>query len=137
MPNTVPPVTTVDMVNEYHETLKSHGTGTPFFMTLYLNDGLTPADVKAAKAAGIVGFKSYPKGLTTNSEAGVEGYEPFYPIFEAKQEEDLVLELHGEVPSSDADNVCVLNAERRFMVFLKVPPAHETRSCPISCTPVP
>lgn len=120
MPNTVPPTSTVDMANAYEETLKSHGTGTPFFMTLYLNEGLTPADIKAAKAAGIVGVKSYPKGLTTNSESGVEGYEPFYPIFAAMEEEGLILNLHGEVPSSDADNICVLNAERKFMAFLKV-----------------
>jgi len=66
-----------------------------------------------------VGCKSYPKGLTTNSEAGVEGYEEFYPIFAAMEEVGLVLELHGEVPSSPEDNICVMNAERSFMPFLK------------------
>ena len=31
-------------------------------MTLYLNPDLTVEDIKAAKAAGVVGIKSYPKG---------------------------------------------------------------------------
>ena len=68
-----------------------------YFMTVYLNPDLTPEDVRAAKAAGVVGIKSYPKGLTTNSESGVEGYEPFFPIFAAMEEEGLILNLHGEV----------------------------------------
>jgi len=119
MPNTVPFIANNDMAKEYHETLKGHGTGTPFFMTLYLNPDLTVDDIKTAKAAGVVGVKSYPKGLTTNSESGVEGYEPFFPLFAAMEEEGLILNLHGEVPSSEADNICVMNAERKFMVFLK------------------
>jgi len=41
-------------------------------------------------------FNSRLGGLTTNSESGVEGYEPFYPIFAAMEEEGLILNLHGE-----------------------------------------
>jgi dihydroorotase len=67
-----------------------------YYMTLYLNPDLTPDDIRAAKEAGVKGVKSYPKGLTTNSEAGVEGYEGFYPIFAAMEEVGLVLNLHGE-----------------------------------------
>lgn len=51
-----------------------------------------------------IGVKSYPRGVTTNSDGGIESYETYYPIFEAMQEVDMVLNLHGEVPS-DADTV--------------------------------
>jgi dihydroorotase len=48
--------------------------------------------------------KSYPKGVTTNSESGIESYRAYYPVFKAMEEENLVLNLHGEVPS-DPDKV--------------------------------
>lgn len=51
-----------------------------------------------------VGVKSYPRGVTTNSDGGIESYETYYPVFEAMQEVDMVLNLHGEVPSN-ADSV--------------------------------
>jgi dihydroorotase len=36
-------------------------------MTLYLTDNTSPDDVAAAKEAGIVAYKLYPAGATTNS----------------------------------------------------------------------
>ena len=52
----------------------------------------------------LLGVKSYPRGVTTNSDGGIESYEVYYPVFEAMEQEDLVLNLHGEIPS-DADAV--------------------------------
>lgn len=52
----------------------------------------------------LAGVKSYPRGVTTNSDGGIESYEVYYPVFEAMEQEDLVLNLHGEIPS-DADTV--------------------------------
>jgi len=46
-----------------------------------------------------IGVKSYPRGVTTNSDGGIESYEAYYPVFEAMQDVDMVLNLHGEVPS--------------------------------------
>lgn len=46
-----------------------------------------------------LGVKSYPRGVTTNSEGGIESYEVYYPVFEVMQEVGLVLNLHGEVPT--------------------------------------
>lgn len=40
-------------------------------MTLYLTDKTPPHEVEAAKRAGIVAFKLYPAGATTNSDSGV------------------------------------------------------------------
>lgn len=69
-------------------------------MTLYLSPELTPAAVKEAHAAGVVGVKSYPRGVTTNSDGGIESYEAYYPVFAAMQDAGMVLNLHGEVPSN-------------------------------------
>lgn len=74
-----------------------------FLMTLYLSPELTPDEIRKAKSAGIVGVKSYPRGVTTNSDGGIESYEVYYPVFEAMQEVDMVLNLHGEVPSDAAN----------------------------------
>lgn len=74
-----------------------------FLMTLYLSPELTPGEIRKAKSAGIVGVKSYPRGVTTNSDGGIESYEVYYPVFEAMQEVDMVLNLHGEVPSDAAN----------------------------------
>jgi dihydroorotase len=71
-------------------------------MTLYLSPDLTPEEVRRAKEAGITGVKSYPRGVTTNSDGGIESYEVYYPVFEEMQKCDLVLNLHGEVPSDAA-----------------------------------
>lgn len=47
----------------------------------------------------VIGVKSYPRGVTTNSSAGIEDYGVYYPVFRAMEEEGMVLNLHGEVPS--------------------------------------
>ena len=46
-----------------------------------------------------LGVKSYPRGVTTNSESGIESYTAYYEVFKAMEEEGMVLNLHGEVPS--------------------------------------
>lgn len=105
MPNLVPPITTTQMAVDYHRSLKALSPQTDFWMTLYLSPSLTAEEIKLAKESGVVkGVKSYPRGVTTNSDGGIENYETYYPVFEAMQEYDLVLNLHGEVPS-DADKV--------------------------------
>lgn len=51
--------------------------------------------------------------MTTNSQDGVLDIEQYYPVFEAMQEHDLVLNLHGETPG-----VSVLHAEAEFVPML-------------------
>lgn len=57
--------------------------------------------IREAHASGIVGVKSYPRGVTTNSEGGVgmEGYGVFDAVFGEMEKVNMVLNLHGEVPS--------------------------------------
>lgn len=70
-------------------------------MTLYLNPDLTIKEIEDAAASGIiVGVKSYPKGVTTNSDSGIQDYQDYYEIFAAMQRLGLVLNLHGEIPSN-------------------------------------
>lgn len=99
-PNLSPPITTVDMAIAYRAQLEAIEPSVQFMMTLFLSPSLTPDEIIKAKQAGIAGVKSYPRGVTTGSESGVESYERYYPVFAEMERQDLVLNLHGEVPSS-------------------------------------
>lgn len=120
----------------YKSRLEAVEPSVKYLMTLYLEPSITRDTIVEASRAGgggvIVGLKAYPAGVTTNSSAGVVDYNVFYPVFEAMQEYDLVLNLHGEVPSTTAEeqgsraakesgvgDVTVLNAEERFLPTLK------------------
>ena len=86
-------------------------------MSLYLHPSITPESIRQAKQTGhIFGVKSYPAGVTTNSASGVVDYEQYHPVFKTMEEEDLVLNLHGEAPP--AKDITVLNAEEAFLPTL-------------------
>ncbi|RVD83801.1 uncharacterized protein DFL_005576 [Arthrobotrys flagrans] len=126
MPNLVPPITTPSAALSYVSKLQSLSPKTTFLPTLYLHPSITPATISEAAASGIVGVKSYPRGLTTNSDSGVLSYESFYPVFQAMSDHDIVLNLHGECPSTPAEDVAgiededitILNAEAKFLPTL-------------------
>ena len=108
MPNLKPPVTTVDLAKAYQgrieANLKSLGiSGFTPLMTLYLTDNTTADEVQKAKAAGIIGFKLYPAGATTNSDAGVTDIKRCYHALEAMQAVGMPLLVHGEVTHSAID----------------------------------
>merc|ERR1712137_1001072 len=69
-------------------------------MTLFLTNETSPQDIIDAKKAGVTACKLYPAGATTNSDAAVKGIESLYPVFEAMQEQGLLLLIHGEVPKA-------------------------------------
>ena len=125
MPNLQPPVTTLERVVAYKETLQKLSPKTTFLMSFYLSRELTPELIhKAASLGAVQGVKCYPAGVTTNSAAGVDpnDFTGFYPIFKAMEENNLVLNLHGEKPSvsnsKDGDDIHVLNAEAKFLPAL-------------------
>ncbi|KAI9677212.1 MAG: hypothetical protein M1829_002786 [Trizodia sp. TS-e1964] len=126
MPNLQPPITSVAAAISYRKRLQSLAPNVTFLMTLYLDKTITPTTIAEAAAAGIVGLKSYPAGVTTHSEGGMLDYQSYYPIFEAMQKHDLVLNLHGEVPSTPfsgfhtagQEPATVLNAEPKFLPIL-------------------
>lgn len=108
MPNLKPPVTTVDLAKSYQSrinaNLKALGINnfTPL-MTLYLTDNTSPDEVRKAKSEGIVAFKLYPAGATTNSDAGVSDIKRCYQALEAMQAVGMPLLVHGEVTDADID----------------------------------
>jgi dihydroorotase len=108
MPNLKPPVTTVELAKAYRSridaNLKSLGINSfEPLMTLYLTDNTSADEVRKAKAEGIVGFKLYPAGATTNSDAGVTDIRHCYKALEAMQEVGMLFLVHGEVTHSDID----------------------------------
>ncbi|KAG9238099.1 hypothetical protein BJ875DRAFT_86996 [Amylocarpus encephaloides] len=119
MPNLVPPLTSSSNVLAYKARLQAIDPDINYLMTLYLHETITPAVIKGARAQGIVGVKSYPAGVTTNSSSGVISYEPFYPVFAAMEQCGMVLNLHGECPSDHSRNITILNAENLFLPTLK------------------
>lgn len=108
MPNLKPPVTNVDLAKAYQSriesNLKSLGVSdfTPL-MTLYLTDNTSADEVRKAKAEGIIAFKLYPAGATTNSDAGVSDLKYCHAALEAMQAVGMPLLVHGEVTSSEID----------------------------------
>ena len=107
MPNLVPPVTTTEDAINYQQRIKQHIPENSSFqpmMTLYLTESTTEEEINKAKQSGlIIGCKLYPHGVTTNSEAGINSIEALYPIFEAMSQQNLVLNIHGEVSSPATD----------------------------------
>ena len=108
MPNLKPPVTTVDLANAYRERIEQQlkvlgvSTFTPL-MTLYLTNNTSAAEVLKAKAAGVVAFKLYPAGATTNSDAGVSDLKFCHAALEAMQSVGMPLLVHGEVTNTEVD----------------------------------
>ncbi|OCF58452.1 dihydroorotase, homodimeric type [Kwoniella mangroviensis CBS 10435] len=119
MPNLVPPLTSTDAVLTYKAELERLDPSIQWLMTLYLHPDVTPEEIRKAAKAGISGVKSYPRGVTTNSNSGIEDYGVYYPVFKAMEEEGMVLNLHGEVPSDPEKNISILNAEVHFLSHLK------------------
>lgn len=117
MPNLVPPLTTVEQVLQYQSQLLAITQDVHFLMSLFLHPSVTPEVIAQAAAAGVVGVKMYPQGVTTNSESGVSDLESFYTTFAAMEQHGLVLNLHGEVLESLAPANTTL--EEAFLPTLK------------------
>ncbi len=107
MPNLKPPVTTTAQAVAYRDRIVEavpEGQSFEPLMTLYLTDNLSPKEIAAAKASGVVhGVKLYPAGATTNSDSGVTDIECTYPVLEAMQKHGLPLLVHGEVTDPEVD----------------------------------
>lgn len=114
MPNTDPPILTVDDVTAYVESLRQLGADFDLLMTIKLRPDTTPDGVLAAHRGPVVAGKLYPQGVTTHSDDGFRDIQGLYPVFEAMQQCDMVLSIHGEQPE-----VFVLDAERAFLPSLK------------------
>ena len=115
MPNLRPPVTTTEQALAYRRRiLDALPAGVTFepLMTLYLTDHTEPAEVDRAKTASLVGFKLYPAGATTHSDAGVTDIRKVDAVLSRMEEQDIVLQVHGEVTHPEVD---VFDREARFI----------------------
>ncbi|OYY56979.1 MAG: dihydroorotase, partial [Polynucleobacter sp. 24-46-87] len=123
MPNLKPPVTTVDLAKAYHARIQSNlkamgiSSFTPL-MTLYLTDNTSADEVRKAKSEGIIAFKLYPAGATTNSDAGVSDIKHCYSALEAMQAVGMPLLVHGEVTTADID---IFDREAVFIDRVLIP----------------
>ncbi len=116
MPNLKPPVRSVaDAVAYRDRILAAIPSGQQFepLMTLYLTDNTSPETIVAAKATPFIkAVKYYPAGATTNSDLGVTDIRQCDRVFEAMQEVDMPLLLHGEVTDGEID---VFDREKVFI----------------------
>jgi dihydroorotase len=107
MPNLKPPVTTAAQAVAYRERILAalpEGLAFEPLMTLYLTDNTPPDEVRRAREAGVVAFKLYPAGATTNSDAGVTDLlGRCRATLEAMQREGVLLLVHGEVTDGEID----------------------------------
>jgi dihydroorotase len=107
MPNLKPPVRSVADAAAYRDRiLAAVPEGQQFepLMTLYLTDNTSPEEIIAAKASQFVkAVKYYPAGATTNSDLGVTDIRKCDRVFEAMEQVDLPLLLHGEVTDRSVD----------------------------------
>jgi dihydroorotase len=92
-------------------------------MTLYLTN-TTPADEvrRVAESSVVHGFKLYPAGATTNSDAGVNQLEALYPLFEVMEQQDVPLLVHGEVTDNHID---IFDREKVFIDRHLAPLVHQ------------
>jgi dihydroorotase len=116
MPNLKPPVRSVADAAAYRDRIRAAiPAGQQFepLMTLYLTDNTSPDEIFAAKEAQFIkAVKYYPAGATTNSDSGVTDIRKCDRVFEAMQQVDMPLLLHGEVTDSDVD---MFDREKEFI----------------------
>jgi dihydroorotase len=122
MPNLKPPVTTTGLAVAYRQRiLDALAPGAKFepLMTLYLTDRTVPSEVDTAKASGVVhGFKLYPAGATTHSDAGVTDIRKVDSVLARMAELGVILQVHGEVTDPYVD---VFDREARFIDAVLAP----------------
>jgi dihydroorotase len=122
MPNLNPPVTTTALALAYRERILAalpRGAAFEPLMTLYLTDRTAPEEVDRARASGVIhGFKLYPAGATTHSDAGVTDAERIDPVLARLSELGMVLQVHGEATDPSVD---VFDREARFIETILAP----------------
>ena len=120
MPNLAPPVTDAEQAMAYRSRILAAAGKTGFdpLMTLYLTESTTPAQIRDAKAAGVVAAKLYPAGATTNSASGVTDIRNIYPVLEAMSDCGMLLLVHGEVTDANID---IFDREKIFLKRVLAP----------------
>ena len=110
MPNTEPPIDTVEAAAEYKkEILGALPRGITFepLLTFYLTKNLRPDEIERAfsgdNGTKVYAVKSYPFGATTNSQWGYRSILEAKDVLKKMEELGMPLLLHGEVHLNDHD----------------------------------
>ena len=116
MPNLDPPIQTTEEAVAYRDRIRAslpNGSSFQPLMTLYLSETTTPEEIeRATKSDAVFGVKLYPKGATTNAEAGIDRLDTINPVLEAMERCNLPLLVHGESTAPDCD---VFDREEVFL----------------------
>jgi dihydroorotase len=115
MPNLKNPIINTKLAHIYYDEIKKHTKRLQFepLMTIYFNEGLTLEELKKIKVSSkVIGIKLYPKGVTTNSNKGIDSFESGYKIFEMMEGLDIPLLIHGEVNDISID---IFDREKIFI----------------------
>ena len=120
MPNLKPALTSVSSLLAYRarilSALPAEHSFTPY-MTLYLNNTVSPEEIALAKNTPyILGAKLYPAGSTTHSDEGASDLTTLYPLLSLMQEQNLVLQVHGEATHGD-----IFDREKLFLTESLLP----------------
>ncbi|NDE55732.1 MAG: dihydroorotase [Gammaproteobacteria bacterium] len=129
MPNLQPPITRVQEALSYRaRILAGLNQEHPFnpLMALYLTEGTPKEEIaRVAETPEVIGFKLYPQGATTHSEAGIRSLEALDPLLEALAHYQVPLMVHGEVTDSDID---IFDREALFIERYLEPMSQRFRS---------
>ena len=106
MPNTIPPITSLEGVLKYKEEILECDSNFTPLMDVFLQN-FTEEEIIALKPH-IFGMKFYPDGITTNSDSGINSIEDIYPTLELLAKYNIPLSIHGETNGS------MLQREREF-----------------------
>ena len=115
MPNLKKPLINSELAHKYYDEIKNHTSTYDFepLITIYFNDQLTFDELKKIQLSPkIIGIKLYPKGVTTNSDKGIDSFSSGYKIFEMMEKLDIPLLIHGEVNDPDID---IFDREKIFI----------------------
>ncbi len=113
MPNTIPPVITVQNVLEYRSFITGYAPDFEPLMTFKILPGTDPQDIVSLQNVGVMAGKYYPAGATTNSEDGITDWTIMRPVLKEMEKAGMVLSIHGEIPES-----FILDREKDFLPIL-------------------
>lgn len=105
MPNLLPPITTLQQLRSYRTEIDSCLDWSLFepFLTLYLTETLEESVIEEAYLKQLASaVKYYPRGATTNSDAGIRQIEKIYPKLEVMESIGMPLLMHGEETVEDS-----------------------------------
>lgn len=115
MPNTTRPILTGEDAEEYRRQIRYESSRLKPLMSIQLTAATTPEVVRRAKLEfGVVAAKLYPRGVTTNSDNGVDEVSELESALGTMEECGMTLCVHGEEPSA----FC-MDREREFLKTLR------------------